>query len=73
MENSTSRPEDLFELQVLTQILGPLNYRVLKILKDELKSNASCVDSNLGGGANGHLGLILTLLQYTLVSTTPYV
>ena len=73
MTNSTSRPEDLFEFQVLTKILGPLNYRVLKILKDELKSNAACVDSNLGGATNGHLGLILTPLQYASVSTTPYV
>ena len=60
MTNHTSRPEDLFEFQVLTKLLGPLNYRVLKLLKDELKSNAACVDSDLGGAANGHLGLILT-------------
>ena len=73
MTNNTSRPEDLFEFQVLTKILRPLNYRVLKLLKDELKSNAACVDSDLGGAANGHLGLILTPLQYQSVSTTPYV
>ena len=73
MTNSTSRPEDLFEFQVLTKILGPLNYRVLKLLKDELKSNAAWIDSDLGGAANGHLGLILTPLQYQSVSTTPYV
>ena len=63
MTNSTSRPEDLFEFQVLTKILRPLNYRVLKLLKDELKSNAACVNYDLGGAANGHLGLILTPLQ----------
>ena len=31
---------------------------MLKKIKDELKTNASQVTSNLGGGAFGHLGLI---------------
>ena len=74
MTNNTSRMEDLFEFQVLTKILGPLNYRVLKRLKDQIKSNAACIDSDLGGGANGHLGLILTDVEYALVCPlTPYV
>lgn len=73
MTNCKSKMGDLFEFQVLAKILGPLNYQVLKILKDELKSNAACIDINLGGGANGHLGLILTAIKYSLVSTTPYV
>ena len=74
MTNSGSRVEDMFEFPVLTRILGPLNYRVLNAMRDELKSNAASVDSDLGGGANGHLGLVLTAQQYTVVSaTTPYV
>ena len=73
MTNSTSKMEDLFEFQVLTKILGPLIYQFLKALKDELKSNAAYIDLNLGGGANGHLGLFLTAIEYALVYTTPYV
>ena len=67
------KPEDLFEFHVLTKIEGPLNHQNLNILKNELKSNAACVDSDLGGGAHGHLGLVETATKYIKVSTIPYV
>ena len=45
----------------------------LQKIKDELKTNASSVPCDLGGGANGHLGLVLTAAEYGFVSPFPYV
>ena len=45
----------------------------MKVLKDELSANATTVTSNLGGGAHGHLGLVLTPTEYANVSVVPYV
>ena len=41
-----------------TKILGEPSYRTLTQLKKELHSNASSVDSDLGGGDHGYLGLV---------------
>ena len=72
--NSKSKFEFLFEFPVLTKALGALDYQTLKIIKNELQTNAACIDSDLGGGANGHLGMILTALEYALVATnTSYI
>ena len=49
-----------FAVKVLPQIHGEPTYVQLKNLKDLLKANAARVTSELGGGAHGHLGLILT-------------
>ena len=45
----------------------------MKILKDEIKTNASSIYSDLGGGAHGHLGLVLTPQEYAHVSAIPYI
>ena len=62
-----------FEYQTLTRIHGQPSHPSLKIIKDEMKVNASSITSNFGGGANGNLGLVLTQPEYTFVSTTNYV
>ena len=62
-----------FEFPVLTKISGQPNYPLLKIVKNELKANGASVSSNLGGGSNGHAGLILNPTEYTTVSVTPYI
>ena len=62
-----------FEYPTLTRIHGQPTYPSLKIIKDEMKANASSVQSDLGGGANGHLGLILTQLEYSSVSPVDYI
>ena len=41
-------------------------------LKQQLKSNARAVPSELGGARYGHLGLVLTPAEYALVSNEPY-
>ena len=62
-----------FQIPVLTKIHGEPTYHTLKILKNELKANASSVQSNLGGGSHGHLGLVLTRAEYALIAIAPYI
>lgn len=59
--------------QVLTKIIGEPDYTSLKKLRSEVKANASAIHSTLGGGANGHLGLVVTPVAYARVSGTPWV
>ena len=63
----------VFEYPTLTKITTRPTYSSLKQIKDELKANAGKVQCELGGGANGHLGLVLSDPEYALVSPTPYV
>ena len=59
-----------FEYPELTKIHDVPTYKLLKKIKDELKTNASKVQCDLGGGKHGHLGLILSDADYENVSTT---
>ena len=62
-----------FEFPLLTKIHGEPTYDSLKTLKNELKSNATSVTSDLGGGGHGHLGIVLTPAEYAVISPIPYV
>ena len=62
----------LFEFATLPKIHGEPNYQNLKDLKDKLKTNATKIPSDLGGGGFGHLGLVLTPAEYANISNTPY-
>ena len=42
-----------------TKIEGKPTYVTLKVLEGELHANASSVDSDLGGGDHGYLGLVV--------------
>ena len=61
-----------FEFRVLTKAHGEPTYEKLKAIKNELKSNACSVASDLGGGTHGHLGLVLTAAEYAAISQIPY-
>ena len=52
-----------FEYPTLTKITGQPTFVALRIVKNKLKENAASVPSDLGGGANGHLGLVLKNAQ----------
>lgn len=56
-----------FTHKVPTRIHGKPTYPGLKTLKQELRANASSVDSNLGGGNHGYLGLVLTDAEYQAI------
>ena len=63
-----------FQYADLTPIQGEPKNDSLKTLINELTANAQTVHSNLGGGANGHLGLILMPTKYAVIAPgTPYI
>ena len=61
-----------FKYRSPTPIQGTPTYKALKRLKAELRANASSVESDLGGGNHGYLGLVLSDAEYTSVSPTPF-
>ena len=61
-----------FQFKELTKIHGEPNYDSIKRMHNEVKANAASVPSTLGGGAFGHLGLVLTPNQYAMVSNAPF-
>jgi len=57
-----------------TKIEGKPSYSILTNLKKELQANASSMDSELGGGNHGYLGLVLNDVEYTAITgTTPFI
>jgi len=56
--------------ETLKLISGRPNYPLLKKVKDEMMASASSVTCNLGGRANGHLGLLLSPLEYANIRET---
>ena len=52
-------------------INGEPTNKSLKCLKTELRVNGSSVDTDLGGGDHGYLGLILTNVEYARIILTP--
>ena len=62
-----------FEHPTLAKIHGEPNYTMLRKMKNELMRNTASVPSNLGGGTNSHLGLLLSALDYSNVNATAYV
>ena len=62
-----------FEYPVLDKIHGEPTWEALRYLKKQLKVNAKTVISDLGGEQHGHLGLVLSQIEYALLSNEPYV
>ena len=71
--SSTNYRETVFAHHDLTQIQGEPTFSDLKLLTREIKANAMAVHSTLGGGAHGHLGLVVAPAQYANISPTPFV
>ena len=63
----------LFIYKTLPKIHGEPTYESIKVIKDKLQANATKITSDLGGGAHGHLGLILTPTEYATIPAIPYV
>ena len=71
---TTPTPEAFsFPHPELTIIDGQPTYTTLRKLQKELYANARAVDSTLGGGAHGHLGVIMPAATYLARATVPYV
>jgi hypothetical protein len=56
--------ESYFQHPSLTKISGDPTYKSLAKLEKECKANGKSVRSTLGGGNQGHLGLVSTALAY---------
>jgi hypothetical protein len=73
----TSTPIDYanayFPNPTLPQIVGQPTFEKLRRLKKALKANAASVQSELGGAAFGHLGLVLDDATYHRLTNNHYV
>lgn len=70
---TTNYRETYFPKPDLTPIIGKPAFEDLYQLLIDLRLNAQSIHSNLGGGAHGHLGLLMTPQKYVIQSPTPYV
>ena len=61
-----------FEFKTLHKIDDIPTYEDLIKIKNQLMANANKVPTDLGGGTNGHLGLVLSTAEYSLISQIPY-
>ena len=68
--SSINYKDSYFEHPVLTAIRGEPTYETLHHLKKELKANARSVQTTLGGGNHGYLGMILTPAEYLRIAST---
>ena len=57
-----------FKYKTPTPIQGTPTNKALKHLKAELRANASSVETDLGGGDHGYLGLVLTVAEYAVIN-----
>ena len=60
-----------FKYKTPTYIQGMPTNKTLKRLKTELRANASSVESDLGGGDHGYLGLVLSATEYANITPSP--
>ena len=66
--------DNYFQHTDLTPIRGEPTNETLKTLVNEIKADAQTVHSTLGGGANDHLGLVLTTARCNRIAPgQPYV
>ena len=73
MASNTNYQTTHFEVQSPIIITCEPTYETLSTLYDHIKINAQSVPANGGGGNHGHLGLVLTPVEYQLISLTPFV
>lgn len=74
MPNQEEETRNAIAEREVTKILGQPTNQDLDLLEDELLRIASSIYSELGGGAHGHAGLLLSDVDYnTLAPGTPFV
>ena len=63
----------VFEHPTLTKIHGEPTFEGIRLLYKELMVNSQTVYSDLGGGAHGHLGLVLSPRRYAMISNAEFI
>ena len=61
-----------FPFTTLPKIENRPTYDSMKKLRKMIKTNASSVVLDLGGGSHGHLGLVIPKSEYTKICGTVY-
>ena len=73
INSSSNYRQTHFEIKTPIKITGEPTFEQLKTLYSQLKINAQCMHSSRGGGAHGHLGLVLSAVDYQQLTLTPFV
>jgi hypothetical protein len=59
-----------FHHPVLPTVQGEPNYQTIHATRNFLQANSRAIDTHLGGGTLGHLGLIISDASYAMISPT---
>ena len=70
MPNNVDYASTYFKYPVTSPINGEPTNKSLKQLNTKLRANNSSVETYLGGGDHGYLGLLLTDAEYTRINPT---
>lgn len=62
-----------FPLKNIPSITGEPNYASINDMVQMLYGNAASLSTTIGGGAHGHIGLLMTPALYATLSATPYI
>jgi hypothetical protein len=57
-----------FPHPILPTVQGDLDYQPIHAIRKLLQANAGAIDTHLGGGALGHLGLVVSDESYAMVA-----
>ena len=68
MTSTTTTPLLTFPHPTLTRIVGKPTNSSIKLLLKEVYANARAIPSTRGGGAHGHLGLVLSAADYLVLA-----
>jgi hypothetical protein len=58
----------IFPHPILPTVQGELDYQTIHAIRKVLQANARAIDTHLGGGALGHLGVIVSEVSYDIVA-----
>jgi hypothetical protein len=64
---------NVFPNPILPKIYNEPTFEDIQITTRLLNANAISIPSTAGGGAHGHLGIIMTQVEYAAISTSPWV
>jgi hypothetical protein len=59
---------DSFPRPILPTVQGDPDYQTIHAIRKLLQANVRAIDTHLGGGALGHLGLIVSDVSYAMIS-----
>jgi hypothetical protein len=57
-----------FPHPILPTVQGDLDYQTIHAIRKLLQANTKAIDTHLGGGASGHLGLIVSDASYAMIT-----